>query len=136
MASAGWVPRRPEMGRAAGLLTPQFAHELGHARATSGRGKRGMVTGERYEIRVKGRLGSEWSAWFDGLTVTNRPRGETVLSGLVVDQAALHGILSKIRDLGLPLLSVRCGKQLQEEEEQEGRPADSTGFRTCGKGEK
>ncbi len=59
-----------------------------------------------------------------------------MLSGPVVDQAALHGILTKIRDLGLPLLSVRCGEQIQAEEEQEGRPADSNGFRICGKGEK
>lgn len=66
-----------------------------------------MATPENYEIRVKGRLGPEWSAWFDGLTVTSQPGGETVLSGAIADQAALHGLLIKIRDLGLPLLSVR-----------------------------
>lgn len=65
-----------------------------------------MATPEFYEIRVEGRLGPEWSAWFDGLTITNQPGGETVLSGVIADQAALHGILIKIRNLGLPLLSV------------------------------
>ena len=71
-----------------------------------GKGRR-MATAEIYEIRVEGRLGPEWSAWFDGLTITNPPGGVTVLRGVVADQAALHGILIKIRNLGLPLLSVR-----------------------------
>ena len=66
-----------------------------------------MATPECYEIRVRGRLGPEWSDWFDGLTVSHQPIGELVLTGPVPDQAALHGILIKIRDLGLPLLSVR-----------------------------
>jgi hypothetical protein len=66
-----------------------------------------MATAEIYEIRIKGRLGPEWSTWFNGLTVTNQPGGETILSGAVADQAALHGLLIKVRDLGLPLLSVR-----------------------------
>jgi hypothetical protein len=65
-----------------------------------------MATPECYEICVEGRLGPEWSTWFDGLTVTNQSNGETVLAGLVADQAALHGILIKIRNLGLPLRSV------------------------------
>ena len=59
-----------------------------------------------YEIRVRGRLGSTWSAWFDGLNVVTIPEGETMLSGLLADQAALHGILNRIRDLGLVLLSL------------------------------
>ena len=68
---------------------------------------RGMFdSGGLYEIRIKGHLGPEWSAWFDGLIITNEPDGEAVLAGPVVDQAALHGLLSKVRDLGLPLLSV------------------------------
>ena len=71
-----------------------------------GRGDR-METADVYEFCVEGRLGPEWSAWFDGLAVTNRPTGQTVLRGSVPDQAALHGILIKIRNLGLPLLSVR-----------------------------
>ena len=60
-----------------------------------------------YEIRVKGVLGSGWSAWFDGLEVTSDERGQTTLAGPVADQAALHGLLAKIRDLGLELLEVR-----------------------------
>jgi len=59
-----------------------------------------------YEIRVKGHLDSRWSAWFDGLTITNLPHGEALLSGVLADQAALHGVLMKVRDLGLPLLAV------------------------------
>ena len=63
-------------------------------------------SGGLYEIRIKGHLAPEWSAWFGGLTITNEPNGEAVLAGLVVDQAALHGLLAQVRDLGLPLLSV------------------------------
>jgi hypothetical protein len=60
-----------------------------------------------YEIRVKGHLDSpHWSEWFDGLTLTLTENGETILSGPVADQSALHGLLSKVRDLGLPLVSV------------------------------
>jgi hypothetical protein len=60
----------------------------------------------RYEIRLKGHLGSRWTTWFDGLTVTNEANGITVISGDVADQSALHGLLQKVRDVGLPLLSV------------------------------
>jgi hypothetical protein len=60
-----------------------------------------------YYIRVQGHLDSTWSEWFDGLTVTNVEHGETVICGPVPDQAALHGVLIKVRDLGLPLLMVR-----------------------------
>jgi hypothetical protein len=60
-----------------------------------------------YEIRVNGVLDSGWSAWFDGLQVTSDQHGQTTIAGPVVDQAALHGLLAKIRDLGLELLSVR-----------------------------
>ena len=60
----------------------------------------------RYEIRLKGHLDSRWAAWFDGLTLTNQTDGTTTIRGPVVDQAALHGLLQKIRDLGLPLVSV------------------------------
>jgi hypothetical protein len=59
-----------------------------------------------YKIRVKGHLGPEWSDWFEGLTITLEEDGNTLLTGLVIDQAALHGLLKKVRDLGLPLLSV------------------------------
>jgi hypothetical protein len=61
---------------------------------------------EVYEIVVKGQLDSEWSEWFDGLTITPTAMGETILTGPLADQTALHGVLIKIRDLGLPLLSL------------------------------
>ncbi len=60
-----------------------------------------------YEIRVRGQLDDSWSDWFDGLTVTSQANGETLIAGPVPDQAALHGILTKVLNLGLPLLSVR-----------------------------
>lgn len=59
-----------------------------------------------YEIRVRGSLASHWSEWFDGLRVAGDHRGETTITGPVIDAAALHGLLNKVRDLGLPLLSV------------------------------
>lgn len=59
-----------------------------------------------YEIRIKGHLGSQWTDWFDGLTITLEDTGETLLTGPVVDQAALHSVLKKVRDLGMPLVSV------------------------------
>jgi hypothetical protein len=59
-----------------------------------------------YEIRIKGHLDDRWATWFVGLTLTREDNGETLLSGPVVDQAALHGLLRKVRDLGMPLLSV------------------------------
>lgn len=60
----------------------------------------------QYQIRLRGHLDSEWSAWFDGMTVTLKECGDTLLTGAVADQAALHGLLKKVRDLGLPLVSV------------------------------
>ena len=68
-----------------------------------------MSTTAVYRISVRGHLNPEWSAWFDGLTVTPQPDGATLLAGEVVDQAALHGLLAKVRDLGLPLISVEEG---------------------------
>ena len=59
-----------------------------------------------YQIRIKGHLGGRWADWFEGLTITLEANGETLLTGPVVDQAALFGLLRKVRDLGLPLLSV------------------------------
>jgi len=59
-----------------------------------------------YEIRVKGHLDPRWAAWFDGMSLTNESDGVTVIHGTVADQAALHGLLRKVRDLGLPLISV------------------------------
>ena len=60
-----------------------------------------------YVITVRGHLAAHWSAWFEGLMITNTATGEALLAGPVVDQAALHGLLVKIRDLGLPLLAVQ-----------------------------
>ena len=60
----------------------------------------------RYEIRVKGHLDTRWAAWFDGLAIAHGSDGTTIIHGPVADQAALHGLLQKIRDLGLPLISV------------------------------
>ena len=61
---------------------------------------------EVYQIVIKGHLDSEWSEWFEGLTITMVDNGATILSGPLIDQTALHGVLIKIRDLGLPLLSL------------------------------
>jgi hypothetical protein len=60
----------------------------------------------QYEIVVKGHLGAHWAAWFDGFTITNRADGTAALHGPVVDQAALHGLLRRLRDVGLPLISL------------------------------
>ena len=60
----------------------------------------------RYEIRLKGYLDERWADWFEGLTITREDNGETRLTGPVADQAALHGLLKKVRDLGMPLISV------------------------------
>ena len=64
------------------------------------------MSSSRYEIRIKGHLSSRWASRFDGMTLTARADGTTVIEGPVVDQAALHGLLNKVGDLGLPLLSV------------------------------
>ena len=61
----------------------------------------------QYEIKVDGHLGTRWAAWFDGLAITSEGDGTTVLRGSVVDQAALHGLLQKLRDVGIPLISLR-----------------------------
>ena len=59
-----------------------------------------------YEIRIKGHLGHQWTDWFEGLTITLEQNGDTLLTGPVIDQAALHGFLKKVRDFGMPLVSV------------------------------
>ncbi len=59
-----------------------------------------------YQIRIEGQLGREWTDWFQGMTITLRDNGDTLLTGPVRDQAALFGLLKKVRDLGMPLLSV------------------------------
>jgi hypothetical protein len=60
----------------------------------------------RYEIRLTGHLDAHWTTWFDGLSVSREADGTTVISGPIADQAALHGVLQRVRDLGLPLVSV------------------------------
>jgi hypothetical protein len=59
-----------------------------------------------YEIRLEGHLDERWAEWFEGLTITLEDNGDTLLTGPVIDQAALHGFLKKVRDLGTPLISV------------------------------
>ena len=59
-----------------------------------------------YQVRIKGHLGGQWKDWFGGLTITLEGNGETLLTGPVIDQAALHGLLRRVRDLGIPLVSV------------------------------
>jgi hypothetical protein len=66
-----------------------------------------MRTPMFYEIRVEGHIGDSWSSWFEGLAIRRDESGETVLTGPLVDEAALHGVLIKIRDLGLPLVELR-----------------------------
>jgi hypothetical protein len=59
-----------------------------------------------YQIRIQGHLSTQWTDWFEGLTITLEEDGHTLLTGPVIDQSALHGLLKKVRDLGMPLLSV------------------------------
>ena len=73
----------------------------------------------RYEIRIKGHLDNRWADWFEGMTITLEDNGETLLTGPVIDQAALHGLLRKVRDLGLPLVAVN-----RIEPDQPDEPAD------------
>jgi len=68
-----------------------------------------------YRIRVKGHLDERWSEWFDGLGITNLKNGETMLSGEIVDQAALHGVLAKVRDLNLALVAVSRVEQQRQD---------------------
>jgi hypothetical protein len=74
-----------------------------------------------YQIRIKSHLDSDWKDWFDGLTITRQENGDTLLTGPVIDQAALHGLLRKVRDLGIFLVSVNC---------MEPRPADAEDARS------
>ncbi len=75
---------------------------------------------QQIEIRVKGRINQQWSEWFGGLTISHSGTDETVLTGLVPDQAALYGIISRLRDLGLQLTSVNSEEILEEAHEQNG----------------
>jgi hypothetical protein len=74
-----------------------------------------------YQIRVKSHLSSDWTEWFQGLSITLEDNGDMLLTGPVVDQAALHGLLKKVRDLGIPLISVnpvQCNEIHLEDDEQ------------------
>ena len=77
-----------------------------------------------YEIRIEGHLSASWASWFEGLEIRHTETGETVLAGVLADQAALHGVLMRVRDLGIPLVAVskraqvkneQTGSQIQEE---------------------
>jgi hypothetical protein len=79
----------------------------------SAMGETNTTTGDRhepgrYEIRLRGHLDRRWAAWFDGLSLSRETDGTTIIHGPVADQAALHGLLQKVRDAGLPLVSVIC----------------------------
>ena len=74
-----------------------------------------------YQIRVKSHLNSDWTDWFEGLAVTLEENGDTLLTGPVVDQAALHGLLKKVRDLGMPLISVNPVRSNESHLEKESR---------------
>ena len=63
-----------------------------------------------YQIRIRGHLSDQWTGWFEGLTITLEEDGDTLLTGPVVDQPALFGLLKKVRDLGLPLVSINCAE--------------------------
>lgn len=78
-----------------------------------------------YQIRIKGHLGEQWLTWFESLTISLEEDGSTLLSGLVFDQSALHGILKKIRDLGMPLLSITSSTS--DHASKEGAEEDESG---------
>jgi len=80
-----------------------------------------------YRITIKGHLDPEWSDWFDGLTITLVDNGETMLTGPLIDQTALHGVLIKIRDLGLPLLELSCIETGREQESHPVVPQEEEG---------
>ena len=67
---------------------------------------------QQVEIRVKGRIDERWSEWLDGLAITHNEENETVLAGCILDQSALYGLMSKLRDLGLPLTAVNVGQDI------------------------
>jgi hypothetical protein len=77
----------------------------------------GGRTMQRVEIRVKERIDAQWSEWLDGLAITHTNHNETVLTGPFVDQAALYGLVAKLRDLGLPLLAINVLEELDDERE-------------------
>lgn len=108
-------PIQAESSLVAALSRMHLARRISPRRAIYSGGARfqftcmrgvGRMTSYIYRIIIKGHLDGEWSDWFEGLTVTLMDTGETILTGPIVDQTALHGVLIKIRDLGLPLLAL------------------------------
>jgi hypothetical protein len=83
-------------------------------------GGESWVTGPVYQIRVKGHLNHRWSRWFDGLAITHEPDGSTLLTGAILDQPALYGLLIKLRNLGLSLLSVVREPEGRVQEDEDG----------------
>ena len=94
---------RAHQGRSYGRCVPT---DDPTSQLTSSASAAGHCCIPQYEIRIEGHLGSRWSAWFDGLDLTTEDDGTTVIRGAVVDQAALHGLLQKLRDIGIPLVSL------------------------------
>ena len=88
------------------MITPATDRNAGGKEQMSGRSDADRHGAGGYEIRLKGHLDGRWAAWFDGLSLTHQSDGTTVIRGPVADQAALHGLLQKVRDVGLPLVSV------------------------------
>lgn len=84
-----------------------------------------MSERETYEIRVQGHLEPRWSAWFDGMTLSRADDGTTLIRGEVADQAALHGLIQRVRDLGLPLISVAAPHANEQDNEMDN--SDQTG---------
>jgi hypothetical protein len=81
-----------------------------------------------YQIRIKGHLGHQWTNWFEGLTITVEENGDTLLTGAVIDQATLYGLLRRVRDLGMPLISVI---RLRPDEADASNVAEERSARCC-----
>ncbi|MEO1447531.1 MAG: hypothetical protein AAFV46_15110, partial [Cyanobacteria bacterium J06635_11] len=88
--------------------------------------RKGDDPSDLYEIYLKGHLNTKWTDWFDGLTISLEDNGYTRLTGHIVDQSALHGLLAKIRDLGLPLISLMRVSSYQKTEEQKIEETETT----------
>ncbi len=85
---------------------------------------------QRVQICVKGCMDERWSEWLEGLTITHTGENETILAGLLADQAALYGLLSKLRDLGLSLVTVKIGEEGSMREDQGSAPTEGTSSQT------
>jgi hypothetical protein len=106
------------------VITPATDRNAGGKEQMSGRIDTNRHEAGRYEIRLKGHLDARWTAWFDGLSLSLESDGTTVIDGPIPDQAALYGLLQKVRDLGLPLVSVvRVGPDQTDGSDTEPRQA-------------